>query len=72
MEIIDETSNRVDAVREGLTNRIDETDSRINETNRSLGHLHEVIIRREEHFLLTDRVVNLEREVASIKEKLAA
>jgi hypothetical protein len=73
------TNKRIDAVREKLTGRIDETNNHINETNkridetnRSLGHLYEVIVRREEHFLLTERVVNLEREVASIKEKLAA
>jgi len=69
---IDETNKRIDAVGDALAARVNEINSRIDKTNEHLGHLYEVIVRREEHFLLTDRVVNLEREVASIKEKLAA
>jgi hypothetical protein len=80
---IDETNKRIDAAREELTSRIDalhadltgrvdETNRFIIETNRRLDKLYEVIVRREEHVLLTERVIHLERDVAEIKQKLAA
>jgi hypothetical protein len=42
-------SRRIDAVREDLSGRIDETHKRIDETNKRLDRLYEVIVRREEH-----------------------
>jgi len=83
---IDETNDRIDALRVELrneiaytnkridetNNRIDETNNRINETNQRIDRLYEVIVRREEHFKLDQRVANLEREVNELKKKLVA
>jgi len=73
---IDETNRRIDALQEALTGRIDavreDLTGRIDETNRRLDRLYEVIVRREEHVSLTERVIHLERDLAEIKQKLAA
>ena len=69
---LDETNKRIDAVREDLTGRIDETNRFIIETNLRLDRLYEVVVRREEHVSLTERVIHIERDLAEIKQKLAA
>jgi uncharacterized coiled-coil protein SlyX len=73
---IDATSNRIDAVREELSARIDETNKAIIDTDKHfrdrLDRLYEVVVRREEHYLVETRVRDLEREVAEIKQRLAA
>lgn len=40
-------------------------------TNNRLNHLYEVIVRREEHAALEQKVIALEREVHEIKSKMA-
>ena len=69
---LDETNKRIDAVREDLTGRIDETNRFIIETNLRLDRLYEVVVRLEEHVSLTERVIHIERDLAEIKQKLAA
>jgi len=65
-------TGRMDALRADLTGRIDETNRYIIETNRRLDRLYEVVVRRDEHAQLTERVIHLERDVAEIRQKLAA
>jgi predicted nucleic acid-binding Zn-ribbon protein len=65
-------TGRIDAVREDLTGRIDETNRFIIETNLRLDRLYEVVVRLEEHVSLAERVIHLERDLADIKQKLAA
>jgi peptidoglycan hydrolase CwlO-like protein len=69
---IDETNNRIDRVHADLIGRIDETNKRIDETNRTISRLYEVIVRREEHTFLTERVARLEQSVEDLKKHLAA
>jgi hypothetical protein len=66
---IDETNKRIDNVSADLIMRIDETNKRIDETNRGLSRLYEVIVRREEHQLLTQRVARLEQSVEDLTKK---
>lgn len=65
-------SRRIDAVREELGNRIDETNNRIDETNKRIDRLYEVIVRREEHNGLQVRVAAMEKDIAWLKERIAA
>jgi hypothetical protein len=69
---IDETNNRIDAVREELSQRIDQTNNRLDENNKRMDRLYEVIVRREEHVTVVERVTVLEREVNELKRRLAA
>jgi len=76
---IDETNKRIDKVHADLIQRIDETNKRIDETNKridetnqGISRLFEVIVRKEEHFLLTDRVARLEQAVEDLKKRQAA
>ena len=80
---IDETNKRIDAVREELTGRIDETNKRIDAVREELSHsmsasnqrldtLYEVVVRRDDHFQLANRVAAVERELAELKQKIAA
>jgi len=62
---IDETNNRIDAVREELNQGIAAT-------NRRLDHLYEVIVRRDEHSALVIKIGELDKEVQEIKQRLAA
>lgn len=62
---IDETNERIDGVRDELGRRIDET-------NKRLDRLYEVIVRRDEHSQVVERLAVLERDVADMKRKLAA
>jgi len=73
-ERIDETNKRIDSVREELSERIDETNKRIDsvredlgeridEINKRIDRLYEVIVRRDEHSRLDQRVAKLEQEL---------
>ncbi|UCH94641.1 MAG: hypothetical protein JSV88_30860 [Candidatus Aminicenantes bacterium] len=44
---------------------------RIDETNNRLNRLYEVIVRREEHMILEQRVVELEKDVRQLKSKMS-
>jgi predicted nuclease with TOPRIM domain len=79
---IDETNKRVDAIREDLGQRIEETNKRIDAVRQDLTHridkthtrmdrLYEVIVRREEHEKLEQRLRSLERDVAELKRRVA-
>jgi septal ring factor EnvC (AmiA/AmiB activator) len=65
-------SRRIDALREELSHRIDETNKRIDETNKRIDRLYDVVVRRDEHFVVAERVAVLEREVNELKRRLAA
>jgi septal ring factor EnvC (AmiA/AmiB activator) len=65
-------SRRIDALREELSQRIDQTNNRLDETNKRMDRLYEVILRREEHVTVVERVAVLEREVNELKRRLAA
>ena len=60
---IDETNNRIDAVRVDLTKRMDETNNRID-------RLYEVIVRRDEHAGLEQRMIALEQFAGRVNSKL--
>ena len=62
---IDETNKRIDAIHADLLKRIDEVNHRLN-------RLYEVIVRRDEHTQLEQRVLRLEQEVEEIRRKIAA
>ena len=78
-----ETNRRIDAVREELSGRITETNKRIDavreelsaqisETNNRLNRLYEVIVRRDEHQQLSERMLRLEQDMEELKRRLAA
>ena len=71
----EELSERIDSVREELSERIDETNKRIDSLrenlNQRIDRLYEVIVRRDEHYKLDQRVANLERVVNDLKLKAA-
>jgi peptidoglycan hydrolase CwlO-like protein len=50
--------------------RIDETNTRIDETNNRINRLYEVIVRREEHTSLEQRLVVIEKDVQELKSKI--
>lgn len=62
---IRETNRRLDAVRDELVGDIRKTNDR-------LDRLYEVIVRRDEHDVLQNRVIYLEQQVQDIKLRLAA
>jgi len=62
---IDETNARLDSMHTDVITRIDKTNDRLN-------HLYEVIVRRDEHVVLAEKMERLESEVSEIKRKLAA
>jgi chromosome segregation ATPase len=69
-------SRRIDSLREELSERIDsvreELSERIDETNKRIDSLREnVIVRRDEHYKLDQRVADLERVVNDLKLKAA-
>lgn len=79
---INETNGRIDELRKDVINRIDETNgridelrkdmiNRIDETNNRLNRLYEVIVRKDEHKVLEQKVLELERDVREIKIKIA-
>ena len=71
----EELSERIDSVREELSERIDETNKRIDSLrenlNQRIDRLYEVIVRRDEHYKLDQRVADLERVVNDLKLKAA-
>jgi uncharacterized coiled-coil DUF342 family protein len=69
---IDETNKRIDAMRTELTERLDETNKRIDDTNDRLNRLYEVIVRRDEHEGLAQRLARLEQKVEDLAGRLAA
>jgi len=80
---IDETNQRIDALHEELTRRIDAVrddtihrfdtlNSRIDETNVNIAHLYEVIVRRDEYSAVVIKLNDLTNEVHEIKHRLAA
>jgi len=62
---IDATNGRIDTVREELAGKDDQI-------NKRLDRLYEIIVRRDEHVVLAEKMEHLESEVAEIKRKLAA
>jgi len=84
---IHETNKRIDQVNTDLTRRIEKVNAdlimridkvsidlimRNDETNRGLSRLYEVIVRREEHTFLAERVARLEQAVEDMKRHQAA
>lgn len=74
--IREELTRRIDSVREELTRRIESIHAdlihRSDETNQGLYRLYEVIVRKDEHVMVAERVAVLEREVSELKRRLAA
>ena len=69
-------SRRIDAVREELGGRIDavrqELSSGLNATNKRLDQLYDVIVRRDEHQQLVQRMDRIEQEMTELKKRFAA
>ncbi|MFQ5456088.1 MAG: hypothetical protein ACE5EA_07800, partial [Nitrospirota bacterium] len=59
-----QTNARIDTVRENLTRKMDYNNLR-------LDRLYEVIVRREEHTSVVERVGHVEIELKEVKKKLA-
>lgn len=70
LHLVDQ-SRRIDGLREELNHRIDETNNRIDVTNDRINRLYEVIVHRDEHSSLEQKVQDLERDVREIKIKMA-
>jgi len=68
----DELVKRIDGVRDALVKRIDETNKRIDETNKRIDRLYDVVVRREEHAQLSQRLNVMERDMAELKRRIAA
>ncbi|MCK4763833.1 MAG: hypothetical protein KAW12_16645 [Candidatus Aminicenantes bacterium] len=83
---IDETNKKIDTLREDLTQRIDAVRidltqrsdavrddfiTGIENVNDRLNRLYEVIVRREEHQGIEQKVLELERDVRELKLKIA-
>ena len=66
--ILNLTNKRLDDINLHL---IDQS-RRIDETNKRLDRLYEVIVRRDEHAQVVQRLEVLERDVAEMKGKMAA
>jgi chromosome segregation ATPase len=67
------TNKRIDDISihlADLSRRLDETNSRIDETNNRINRLYEVIVRREEHTSLEQRLVVIEKDVQELKNKI--
>ena len=68
-------SRRIDSVREELSKRIDsvreDLGERIDEINKRIDRLYEVIVRRDEHSGLDQRVAKLERELIDLNRMAA-
>ena len=62
------TNKRLDDVN---THLVDQS-RRIDETNKRLDRLYEVIVRREEHEQLSVRVQRLEEAMANLEKRIAA
>jgi len=72
----EELTKHIGSVREELINRIEETNRRLeamgNKFDDLLNRLYEVIVRRDEHTQVIERVMLLERDVAELKRQMAA
>jgi peptidoglycan hydrolase CwlO-like protein len=66
-QLVDQ-SRRIDEANK----RIEQTNQRISETNRSIASLYEVIVRRDEHPLVLERVGRLERALKELRQRVAA
>jgi len=66
--ILSLTNKRLDDVN---THLVDQS-RRIDETNKRLDRLYEVIVRREEHEQLSVRVQRLEEAMANLEKRIAA
>lgn len=64
LHLVDQ-SRRIDTVRAELSGKDDEI-------NKRLDRLYEIIVRRDEHVVLAERIERLESEVSEIKRNLAA
>ena len=67
------TNKRIDDISihlADLSRRLDETNTRIDETNNRINRLYEVIVRREEHSSLEQRMVVIEKDVQELKSKV--
>ncbi|MCD6197215.1 MAG: hypothetical protein J7K15_01400 [Deltaproteobacteria bacterium] len=62
---IDETNNRIDSVGDELV-------SMIGETNKRIDRLYEVIVRRDEHSEVVIKIIDLEKRVVGLEQRLAA
>ncbi len=60
---IDETNQKIDVIHMDLIHRIDGTNKRIDEVVFSIGRLHDVVIRREEHEDLKEKVKKISQHV---------
>lgn len=73
---IDETNNRLNALREELTGRLEsargELTGSLDDTHKRLDNLFGVVVRREEYFQVEARLRLLEQEVGELKRRLAA
>ena len=61
-------SRRIDSVREELSQRIDSVRE---ELTQRIDRLYEVIVRRDEHHKLDERVAHLEYEINKLKRRAA-
>jgi hypothetical protein len=68
----EQLTHRLDSLREELPHRLDETNNRIDETNKRIDRLYDVVVRRDEHVVVAERVAVLEREVDELKRRIAA
>ena len=71
LHLVDQ-SRRIDAVREELNQNIAATNAHLDGTNKRLDKLFEIVVRREEHFLIANRVHEMDQEIREIKQRLAA
>ena len=60
---IDKTDAKVDSIHTDLIARIDETNRHVNEVALGLGRLYEVIVRREEHKELKEKVEKISQQI---------
>jgi hypothetical protein len=68
---IDETNKRFDEVNRRIDASRDELLRQLVEHNKRMDRLYEVIVGRDEHSLVVERVAVLEREMSEIKRRLA-
>ena len=67
------TNKRIDDISIHLTDlsrRLDETNNRIDETNNRINRLYEVIVRRDEHMILEQRLEEIEKDLLELKSKI--
>lgn len=67
---IDETNKRMDELRTELRYEMSELRLQIVQTNKRIDKLYEVIVRREEHDKLESRVIQLEHDIAQLREEI--